>query len=128
MGVSSFFKNLFGKANIDVDSLANQAESLTSDAIAKTKEVSAPLMEKVEDMAETAKEKIIEYAPAAEETIDNIIKTLKEKASEYADKAEEVAKSTTSETVKEKISELTSDSEPAKVVEETVEKIKEDKK
>ena len=103
MGVSSFFKNLFGKANIDVDSLANQAESLASDAIAKTKEVSSPLMDKVEDFAETAKEKIMEYVPAAEETIDNIIETVKEKASEYSHKAEEMAKTTTSETVKEKI-------------------------
>jgi hypothetical protein len=128
MGVSSFFKNLFGKANIDVDSLANQAESLASDAIAKTKEVSSPLMDKVEDFAETAKEKIMEYVPAAEETIDNIIETVKEKASEYSHKAEEMAKTTTSETVKEKITELTSDTEPAKVVEETVKKIEEDKK
>jgi gas vesicle protein len=128
MGVSSFFKNLFGKANIDVDSIANQAESLASDAIAKTKEVSSPLVDKMEDFAETAKEKIMEYVPAAEETIDNIIETVKEKASEYSQKAEELAKSTTSETVKEKITDLTSDAEPAKVVEETVEKIEEDKK
>ena len=128
MGVSSFFKNLFGKANIDVDSLANQAESLASDAIAKTKEVSSPLMDKVEDFAETAKEKIMEYVPAAEETIDNIIETVKEKASEYSQKAEDMAKTTTSETVKEKITELTSDTEPAKVVEDTVKKIEEDKK
>jgi hypothetical protein len=128
MGVSSFFKNLFGKANIDVDSIANQAESLTSDAIAKTKEVSAPLIDKVEDLAETAKEKIMEYVPAAEETIDNFIETVKEKASEYSHKAEEMTKTTTSETVKEKITELTSDSDPAKVVEETVKKIEEDKK
>lgn len=128
MGVSSFFKNLFGKANIDVDSIANQAESFTSEAIAKTKEAATPLVDKVEDLAETAKEKIMEYVPAAEETIDNIIATVKEKASEYADKAEDLAKSTTSETVKEKITDLTSDSDAAKVVEEAVQKIDENKK
>ena len=47
---------------------------------------------------------------------------------EAKQKAEELAKSTTSETVKEKITELTSETEPAKVVEETVKKIEEDQK
>ena len=55
MGVSSFFKNLFGKANIDVDSLANQAENFASDAVTKTKQAATPLMDKVEDFAEIAK-------------------------------------------------------------------------
>ena len=125
MGVSSFFKNLFGKANIDVDSLANQAETMATDAIAKVKEASAPLVDKVEDFVEVAKEKVMEYAPAAEETLNNAIETVKEKASEYAVKAEELAKST-SETVKEKITELTSDSAPATTAKETVNKIEED--
>ena len=114
MGVSSFFKNLFGKANIDVDSLANQAETMATEAIAKAKEASAPLVEKV-----------MEYVPVAKETIENTIEIVKEKASEYAVKAEELAKST-SETVKEKITELTSDSEPATTATETVKKIEED--
>jgi len=60
MGVSSFFKDLFGESDKVLDSLVNQAE----------------------DLAESTKVKISEYVPGASDAIVNKINTLKEKASE----------------------------------------------
>jgi ElaB/YqjD/DUF883 family membrane-anchored ribosome-binding protein len=121
MGVSSFFKNLFDKANLDVNSIANQAETIATDAISTAKEAATPLVDKLEDFVEMAKEKAIECVPAAKETIENTIETIKEKANEYADKAEVLAINT-AETVKEKISDLTT---ATKTVDEKTESIAE---
>ena len=53
MGLGSFFKNLFGyKAK--VEEVTNKVEEFADDAIAKAKESAAPLIDKVEELAEQA--------------------------------------------------------------------------
>jgi len=57
MGIGGFFKNLFGSAKENIDSIADKAEDLAGDAIEKAKEAATPLVEKAEEYVEVAKEK-----------------------------------------------------------------------
>lgn len=75
MGLSSFFKNVFGSTKESVTELAENAESTFEQA----KEAAAPYIEKAEIFAEETIEKVKE---ASEPIID--------KATEYAEKASEV--------------------------------------
>jgi hypothetical protein len=108
MGLASFFKNLFGSAKTSAEEMADKAEHIVDETIAKAKENAAPLIEKMEEYAEEAKEK-------AEETISELIETVKEKSAPIIAKAEELAEeakekiSETIETAKEKINSFAND-------------------
>lgn len=86
MGLGDFLKNLFGGSK---EKTGTNTEHFTEETIEKVKEMAAPIMAKVEELAEAAKEKISEYVPQATETIDNIIDSAKEKISMFTHNAEE---------------------------------------
>ena len=58
MGFLDSIKNLFGSAKQNVETMADKAHDMASDAIDQAKVAAAPLLEKVEEYAEIAKEKI----------------------------------------------------------------------
>ncbi len=115
MGVGSFFKNLFGSAKTSTADMADKAEHLVEDTVAKAKEAAAPIIDKVEEYAEAAKEKAGEFSEKAEEVINEAIETVKEKSAPVIAKVEEFAEeakekiSDTIETAKEKVNSLTND-------------------
>jgi ElaB/YqjD/DUF883 family membrane-anchored ribosome-binding protein len=115
MGLASFFKNLFGSAKTSAEEMADKAEHIVEETIAKAKENAAPLIEKIEEYAEEAKEKAEQLSEKAEETISELIETVKEKSAPIIAKAEELAEeskeriSETIETAKEKINSFSND-------------------
>jgi hypothetical protein len=115
MGLGSFFKNLFGSAKTTTATMADKAEHVVEDTMAKAKEAAAPILEKVEEYAEVAKEKASEFSEKAEEVISDTIETVKEKSAPIIAKAEELAEeakekiSDTFEAAKEKVNSLTDD-------------------
>lgn len=115
MGLGSFFKNLFGSAKTSAEDIADKAEHIVGETIAKAKESAAPLIEKAEAYTEVAKEKAGQISEKAEETISEVIETVKEKSAPIIAKAEEFAEeakeklSETIETAKEKINSFSND-------------------
>ncbi len=104
MGLSSFFKNLFGSTKESATELANSAES----TLEQVKEAAAPYVEKAETFVEETIDKVKEVS---EPIID--------RASEYAEKATE-AVSDVIDSVKEKAAALTSDDSPELITETVV--------
>ena len=94
MGVSSFFKNLFGKPkdpDVQTESTSEQtektaisysfiekAETLTDQTFIKIKEVSEPILEDAVEYASQAKDIISEYVEKTTDTINDIIDSVKE--------------------------------------------------
>lgn len=94
MGVSSFFKNLFGKpkdSDVQTESTSEQteeaaisysfiekAETLTDQTFIKIKEVSEPILEDAVEYASQAKDIISEYVEKTTDTINDIIDSVKE--------------------------------------------------
>jgi ElaB/YqjD/DUF883 family membrane-anchored ribosome-binding protein len=115
MGLASFFRNLFGSAKTSAEEMADKAEHIVDETIAKAKENAAPLIEKVEEYSEVAKEKVEQFSEKAEETIGEVIQTVKEKSAPIIAKAEEFTEeakeklSETIETAREKINSFTND-------------------
>jgi ElaB/YqjD/DUF883 family membrane-anchored ribosome-binding protein len=115
MGLGSFFKNLFGSAKTSAEEMADKAEHIVDETIAKAKENAAPLIEKADLYAEVAKEKAGEFSEKAEEVLTEVIETVKEKSAPIIAKAEEFAEeakeklSETIETAKEKINSFSND-------------------
>jgi uncharacterized protein YjbJ (UPF0337 family) len=115
MGIGSFFKNLLGTAKNSAEEMADKAEHLVEETIAKAKETAAPMLEKVEGYAEVAKEKAGQFSEKAEGTISEVIETVKEKSAPIISKAEEFAEdakeklSETIETAKDKVNSFVND-------------------
>lgn len=115
MGLGSFFKNLFGSAKTSAEEMADKAEHLVDETIARTKENAVPLIEKAEEYAEVAKEKAGQFSEKAEEKLSEVIEVVKEKSAPIIAKAEEFSEeakeklSETLETAKEKISSFSND-------------------
>lgn len=110
MGVSSFFKNLFGSAKEAANELADKAEiaaeqvketatpylekaeKFVEEKFEQAKEASEPLIEKAETFSAEAKEVVIDYAEKASDALGDVIKNVKEKTSnERINKTEEDA-------------------------------------
>jgi hypothetical protein len=100
MGLSSFFKNLFGSANKTASKLADKAEiaveqvketampylekteKFTQETFEQVKEASEPLIEKAESFSAEAKEVVSDYAEKTNDAIADVIKKVKERASD----------------------------------------------
>lgn len=90
MGLSSFFKNLFGKTqetstqieNTDQHTNENayieKAENFVEETLSKVKEVSEPILEDAAEFTNQAKDIISEYAEKAADSINDIIDSVKE--------------------------------------------------
>jgi vacuolar-type H+-ATPase subunit H len=109
MGVSSFFKNLFGGAKDSaVTTTTDKAEGFADEAIEKAKDFAEGLVDKAESYVDVAKEKIEAYIPGVGETIDNVVDTIKEKASGAIETAGNYAEELV-DTAKEKVTDLAGD-------------------
>lgn len=113
MGVTSFFKNLFGSAKETTSELADKAEltlehakenaapyiekadAFVEDSIEKAKEAATPIIEKANDYANQTKEAVSEYAEEAGDMLGNIVNTVKESTTEAVKKAETFIKEST---------------------------------
>lgn len=115
MGLTSFFKNLFGSTKESVTELANNAESTFEHA----KEAAAPYIEKAETFAEETIDKVKEVSEPIIDRASDYADKAKETVSEYADKASE-AISDVIDSVKEKTAALTSDESPELITETVV--------
>lgn len=110
MGLSSFFKNLFGSAKETSNELADKAEIATEHAketampylekaeafaeetFEQVKEASEPLIEKAKSLSTEAKEVFSDYAEKASESLGDVIKNVKESTSnKKINKSEESA-------------------------------------
>ena len=94
MGVSSFFKNLFGKAKVltneeiqtektyenteETVSYIEKVETFAEETFSKAKEASAPILEDTAEFASQAKDIVSEYVEKATHSINDIIDSLKE--------------------------------------------------
>jgi len=89
MGVSSFFKNLFGKALVSTNeeigiqteekaSYLEKAETFAEETFSKAKDASEPILEDVVEYASQAKDIVSEYVEKATHTINDIIDSVKE--------------------------------------------------
>jgi len=96
MGLSSFFKNLFGSTKESVTELSHNAE----DTFEQAKEAAAPYIEKADTFAEETIDKVKEVS-----------ETIIESATEYAEKTSEIL-SDAIDTIKEKAAALVEDSTP----------------
>ncbi len=112
MGVTSFFKRLFGSAKETANELSNKAEltlehakenaapyiekadAFVEDSIEKAKEAAAPIIEKANYYAHQTKETVSEYAEEAGDMLGNIANTAKESTAEAAEKTETFLKET----------------------------------
>lgn len=99
MGLSSFFKNLFGSAKESTSELINKAETVIEKA--------SPISEKVETFTEEtfdkAKETVSEYSEKAGDVLGKVLETVKRKAAVAVDKVEDLSseiKTTTPDTKK----------------------------
>ena len=108
MGLSSFFKNLFGTAKDSATDLAHQAETtfeqakeaaapyidkaetFAEETFAKAKEASEPLIETATDYAHQAKDIVSEYVEKASDSISDVIDSVKEIKSEWLINAQKV--------------------------------------
>lgn len=100
MGLTSFFKNLFGSAKKTTNELADKAEiaaehaketakpylekaeTFVEEKFKEVKEASEPLIEKAEAFTEDAKETISDYAEKATDALSDVIKNVKERTSD----------------------------------------------
>ncbi|WET04540.1 YtxH domain-containing protein [Flavobacterium sp. YJ01] len=114
MGLSSFFKNLFGSTKESAAELATSAEN----TFEQVKEAAAPYIEKAETFAEETIDKVKEVSEPIIDRASDYADKAKETVTEYAEKATE-AVSDVIDSVKEKAAALTSDESP-KVITETV--------
>lgn len=90
MGLSLFFKNLFGKTQEtstqientdqlnDENAYIEKAENFVEETLNKVKEVSEPILEDAAEFTIHAKEIISEYAEKAADSINDIIDSVKE--------------------------------------------------
>lgn len=134
MGVTSFFKNIFGSAKEKASELADLSENVIEQAkeaatpilekagdaietaVEQAKEAATPILEKANEYADQAKSKADEYSEKANDLLEDAVAQAKEAATPILDKAENLVNSTI-ETVKEKTAELTGDSETTKTSE-----------
>ncbi|MEP6804050.1 MAG: YtxH domain-containing protein [Flavobacterium sp.] len=100
MGVSSFFKNLFGSAKDSTTNLATEAEIkfeqakeaaapyidkaevFAEETIEKVKEASEPILENAVEYAHKAKDIVSEYIEKASDSLSDVIDSVKEKTTE----------------------------------------------
>ncbi|WP_281235307.1 YtxH domain-containing protein [Flavobacterium gelatinilyticum] len=82
MGLSSFFKNLFGPAKETAEDFADKAETIAEGAITKIQEVSEPILQTAADFANEAKNALTEYADKASDTLHDIIDSITESTDE----------------------------------------------
>lgn len=100
MGLSSFFKNLFGSVKKTTNELADKAEIATEHAketampyfekaetfaeekFEHAKKASEPLIEKAETLSVEAKQAISDNAEKARHALEDVIKNLKKSANE----------------------------------------------
>jgi vacuolar-type H+-ATPase subunit H len=112
MGLSSFFKNLFGSAKESATDLAHQAETafeqaketaspyidkaeaFAEDAIAKAKEASEPIIDSATEYASQAKDIVSEYVEKASDSFSAVIDSVKEKTSEFTGETKTTATKT----------------------------------
>lgn len=107
MGLSSFFKNLFGSTK---DSSANEIADQAETTFEQAKEAAAPYIEKAETFVEETFAKAREASePALESTVE-YAHHAKDIVSEYVEKASDSI-SDVIDSIKEKTTELTSDTE-----------------
>ena len=103
MGLSSFFKNLFGSAKetssdvaVKVEDafeqakeeaapLIHKAETFAEETFAKAKEASEPLLDSAAEYAAQAKDMVSEYVEKASDSISEVIESVKQKAEEFGD-------------------------------------------
>jgi hypothetical protein len=99
MGLSSFFKNLFGSTKETANEVADiakiateqaketakpyidKAETFVEEKFEEAKEATEPLMEKAAVSATETKEVVSDYAAKASDALGDVIKNVKEKAS-----------------------------------------------
>jgi vacuolar-type H+-ATPase subunit H len=102
MGVSSFFKNLFGSAKDSTTNLATEAEvkfeqakeaaapyidkaeAFAEETIEKVKEASEPILESAVEYAHKAKDIVSEYVEKASDSLSDVIDSVKEKTTSSA--------------------------------------------
>lgn len=100
MGLSSFFKNLFGSVKKTTNELADKAEiaaehaketatpyfekaeTFVEEKFERAKEASEPLIEKAETLSREAKQAISDNAEKASDALGDVIKNLKNSANE----------------------------------------------
>ncbi|MFB9078763.1 YtxH domain-containing protein [Flavobacterium procerum] len=107
MGLTSFFKNIFGTAKDSASDLAVQAENtiekaietatpyiekaeaFAEEAIENAKDVAEPILESAADFAQQARETFSEYAEKAVDSITEAVDIIKEKTAELNSDPEE---------------------------------------
>ncbi|MEO8237839.1 MAG: YtxH domain-containing protein [Flavobacterium sp.] len=107
MGLSSFFKNLFGSTK---DSSANEIADQAETTFEQAKETTAPYIEKAETFVEETFAKVREASEPALESAVEYAHHAKDIVSEYVEKASDSINDVI-DSIKEKTAELTSDSE-----------------
>ncbi|TDW46365.1 hypothetical protein EV144_10629 [Flavobacterium sp. 270] len=106
MGLSSFFKNLFGTSKDSTSDLATEAENTFEQA----KETAAPYIDKAETFAEETIEKVKDAAEPIIESAADYVHHAKDIMSEYVEKASESLNDVI-DSIKEKTAEFNTDPE-----------------